>query len=137
MRTIGHAETLELMLLEPEFIEDVIATHTDFTIAMLEIGMREGYQFDAIWFFSDLCYKNDVRKLKKEYGKDIAFFGNINMDILARGITREIEEEVVSKIMAAKEEGGYIFHSDHSVPPTVSFDTYRMVVDLARTHGNY
>ncbi|MBU0715474.1 MAG: hypothetical protein KJ964_08975, partial [Verrucomicrobia bacterium] len=80
---------------------------------------------------------NDVRKLKKEYGSDIAFFGNINMDVLARGIAREIEAEVVSKVMVAKEGGGYIFHSDHSVPPTVSFESYRLAVDLARKHGGY
>lgn len=200
LRTIGYAQTLELMAMEPEFIEDVFATHTDFTIALLEAGISAGLKFDAVWFFSDLCYKNgmlfspalyrkmilpyhrkyrefcskhglffilhcdgdigqfipllieagfdclqplearagnDVRKLKKEYGKDIAFFGNINMDILARGIPREIEEEVVSKVKAAKEGGGYIFHSDHSVPPTISFDTYRLAIDLARAHGKY
>lgn len=200
LRTIGLKETLELMLMEPEFIEDVIATQTDFILAMLELGLNKGLKFDAVWFFADLCYKNgmlfspavyqkmvmpyhkkirafcskhnlflilhcdgdvrqfislvikagfdciqpleartgnDVRKLKKEYGRDLAFFGNINMDVLARGIAREIEEEVVSKVMVAKEGGGYIFHSDHSVPPTVSFASYRLAVDLARKHGGY
>jgi len=200
LRTIGLTETLELMLTEPEFIEDVIATQTDFLLAMLELGLNKGLKFDAVWFFSDLCYKNgmlfspevyrkmvmpyhqkisefcskhglflilhcdgdirkfipsvieagfdciqplearagnDVRKFKNEYGKDIAFFGNINMDVLSRGVASEIEEEVVSKIMVAKEGGGYIFHSDHSVPPTVSFKSYRMAVDLAKKHGVY
>ena len=59
------------------------------------------------------------------------------MDVLARGIAQEIEEEVVSKVMVAKEGGGYIFHSDHSVPPTVSFKSYQMAIDLARKYGGY
>ncbi|MBU0477740.1 hypothetical protein KKC91_04140 [bacterium] len=80
---------------------------------------------------------NDVRELKKLYGKDITFFGNINMDILAKGNKKEIENEVVTKIETAKKGGGYIFNSDHSVPPTVSFEDYSFAIKLARKHGNY
>jgi hypothetical protein len=64
---------------------------------------------------------NDAKKLKNEYGKDIAFFENINMDILARERKVKIEEEVGSKVLGVKEGGGYIFHSDHSAPPTESW----------------
>ena len=59
------------------------------------------------------------------------------MDGLVRGVKAEITHEVVSKVEAAKPGGGYIFHSDHSVPPTVSFDSYRLAVDLAKAHGAY
>ena len=33
--------------------------------------------------------------------------------------------------------GGYIYHSDHSIPPTVSFDSYRRVIELVREYGSY
>lgn len=79
---------------------------------------------------------NDVRELKKKYAGKICLFGNINMDVLARGDRVEIADEVISKVEAAKKDGGYIFHSDHSVPPTVSFDAYCLAHELARKHGN-
>jgi len=80
---------------------------------------------------------NDVRELKPLYGDKISFFGNISMDVLAAGDRKRIREEVVTKIEAAKPGGGYVHQSDHSVPPTVSYDAYRYWMDLAREHGDY
>ena len=79
----------------------------------------------------------DVRQLKPLYGDRLSFFGNINMDILATGDRDLIRHEVVTKIEAAKPGGGYIHQSDHSVPPTVSYDSYCYWMDLARQHGDY
>jgi len=80
---------------------------------------------------------NDVRQLKPLYGDSISFFGNISMDVLATGDRKLIEAEVVSKVDAAKVGGGYIHQSDHSVPPTVSYESYCYAMDLAREHGEY
>lgn len=79
----------------------------------------------------------DVRELKPLYGDRISFFGNINMDVLATGNRELIRHEVVSKIEAAKPGGGYIHQSDHSVPPTISYDSYCYWMDLAREYGEY
>ena len=46
-------------------------------------------------------------------------------------------EEVLSKLTVAMEGGGYIFCSDHSVPPHVSFDNYRYAIELVKEHGRY
>lgn len=80
---------------------------------------------------------NDVRKLKPRYGDDITLVGNINADILAKGDHREIEDEIASKITVAKEGGGYVYHIDHSVPPTIGFETYSFAMDLIRKFGSY
>ncbi|NCO37022.1 MAG: hypothetical protein AUJ92_08635 [Armatimonadetes bacterium CG2_30_59_28] len=80
---------------------------------------------------------NDVRELKPLYGGRISFFGNISMDVLATGDRHLIKHEVTSKVAAAKVDGGYIHQSDHSVPPTVSFDSYCFWMDLAREVGQY
>lgn len=79
----------------------------------------------------------DVRELKPLYGDQISFFGNINMDVLATGDRAAIRHEVVSKIEVAKVGGGYIHQSDHSVPPTVSYEAYCYWMELAREHGGY
>ena len=78
----------------------------------------------------------DVRKLKKEFGKDLTFMGNINVMKLS-GSKKDIEEEVISKISIAKKGGGYIYHSDHSVPPDVSLENYKYLISLIKKYGTY
>ena len=78
----------------------------------------------------------DVRELKKRYDNQIVFMGNIDVTKMS-GTRKEIEEELRSKIMVAKQGGGYIYHSDHTVPPSVSFDNYNYVVELVRKYGKY
>ena len=78
----------------------------------------------------------DVRELKKEYGKRLICFGNIDVRKLA-GSREEVEEEVRSKLEAGKEDGGYIFHSDHSVPSDVSFENYKLALEMLEKYGRY
>jgi uroporphyrinogen decarboxylase len=89
--------------------------------------------FDAIQPLEAKCGQ-DVRELKKLYAGKITLFGNIDIRKLS-GTRQDVEEEVVSKIEVAKQGGGYIFHSDHSVPPTVSFENYCYAVELVKKHG--
>ena len=77
----------------------------------------------------------DVRELKKQY-PNFVYCGNIDARVMAtsRGA---IEEEVTTKLLAAKEGGGYIYHVDHSVPPDVSLRNYKFVLEMVRRHGGY
>ncbi|MEK6794702.1 MAG: uroporphyrinogen decarboxylase family protein [Spirochaetota bacterium] len=79
---------------------------------------------------------NDVRKFKAAYGGDITFFGNIDADIVAAGDHAAIEEEVRTKVTTAAVGGGYIYHIDHSVPPTVSFSDYRFLIECVMKYGS-
>lgn len=89
--------------------------------------------FNAIQPLEAKCGQ-DVRELKKLYHGKITFFGNIDIRKLS-GTRKDIEEEVISKVECAKKGGGYIFHSDHSVPPTVSWQNYCYAVELVKKHG--
>lgn len=79
---------------------------------------------------------NDVRRLKPLYGERITLFGNISVERLS-GSVEEAEAEVEAKVRAAAPGGRYIFHSDHSVPPTVPLANYRRAVEAARRIGRY
>ena len=68
-----------------------------------------------------------VANLKKEFGNDMAFMGNIDVRKLA-GSKSEIDEEINKKIIPAMKGGGYIYHSDHSIPPEVSLENYRYLM---------
>jgi uroporphyrinogen decarboxylase len=92
--------------------------------------------FDAIQPLEARC-GNDVRVMKSQHGDRITLFGNIGVDVLATGDREAIQHEVVSKLQAAMPGGGFIWHSDHSVPPTVSFVDYTYAVDLTREYGRY
>ncbi|MHB1000984.1 MAG: uroporphyrinogen decarboxylase family protein [Armatimonadota bacterium] len=78
----------------------------------------------------------DVRVLKELYGNKITFFGNIDVRKLS-GTREDIEEEISSKIPVAMKNGGYIYHSDHSVPPTVSWENYCYAHELIDKYGKY
>ena len=78
----------------------------------------------------------DVRDLKRRYGDRLVLFGNIDVRQLA-GTREEVEEEVRSKVTAGKEGGGYMYHSDHSVPNDVSLENYRFALETLRRYGAY
>jgi len=78
----------------------------------------------------------DVRTLKAQYGERLVLIGNVDVRALS-GTREEIEREIVSKVPVAAENGGYIYHSDHSVPNTVSFENYAYALDLVKRHGAY
>lgn len=79
----------------------------------------------------------DVRDLKRQYGDRLAFMGNIDTRKMADPDPTVIEEEIRSKFEVAMQGGGYIYHSDHSVPPSVSFAQYCRTIDLVRKYGHY
>jgi uroporphyrinogen decarboxylase len=78
----------------------------------------------------------DIRELAGTYGDRLVFYGNIDVRKLS-GSKQEIEQEVTSKLAAVKETGGYIYHSDHSVPNSVSFENYAFAIELIRQYGTY
>ena len=74
----------------------------------------------------------DLIQLKEKYGDKIAFMGGIDVRLMAQDDPRLIEEEINEKITVAKQGGGYIYHSDHSVPRNVSFQNYQRVINLVK-----
>lgn len=98
--------------------------------AMLEIGVD---CFQPLEAKANL----DVRDLKVQFGSRAAWMGNIDATILLTNDRERIESEVSSKISVAKAGGGYIYHSDHSVPPGVSWETYRFLMERVELHGRY
>ena len=79
----------------------------------------------------------DLVTLKKQYGAKLALMGGIDVRAMASDDPQVIEKEIREKLTIAKEGGGYIFHSDHSVPDDVSLEQYRRVIDLVMQYGSY
>jgi uroporphyrinogen decarboxylase len=79
----------------------------------------------------------DIVELKKTYGDRLAFMGGIDTRLIGDPDKTKIEEEIKKTIEAAKEGGGYIYHSDHSIPTSVSFEDYQFLMDLIKKYGIY
>ena len=80
---------------------------------------------------------NDLLALKAQYGDRLTFMGGIDVRAMAHPDPAVIEHEIATKIPVARRGGGYIYHSDHSVPDNVSFAQYRRVMALVAEHGRY
>ncbi|OGO28349.1 MAG: hypothetical protein A2W33_10445 [Chloroflexi bacterium RBG_16_52_11] len=78
----------------------------------------------------------DVIELRRQYGHQIGFCGNMDVLTWANAEDDELKRVVLTKLNAAK-GGGYIFQSDHSVPSNVSAHNYEYVVNLVREYGKY
>ncbi len=64
----------------------------------------------------------DAVELRRRLGEELAFYGNISATAMA-GPREALELELARKVPLAR-EGGFILHSDHSVPPEVSFEAF-------------
>jgi uroporphyrinogen decarboxylase len=78
----------------------------------------------------------DVRELNAEYGDRLVFYGNIDVRKLS-GTKGEIEDEIAQKLAVFKGSGRYIYHSDHSVPNSVSFENYAFAIEMVKRYGTY
>jgi len=80
----------------------------------------------------------DLRRLKPLYGARIGFMGNVDIRVLESNDLARVEREVKTKVLCGIEDGGpYIFHSDHSIPSSVKYQTYRFALDCALKYGQY
>lgn len=79
---------------------------------------------------------NDFFNIVDAYGDDLVLTGGIDVRILCTNDRKEIDRELKEKITYVKNKR-YIFHSDHSIPPDVTLDTYRFVIEKAMEYGHY
>lgn len=77
----------------------------------------------------------DVLKLKKEYGDKLVFRGGINA--VNWNNTEAILAEINEKVPILKENGGFIFSSDHSIPNSVSLENMRRIMEEIKRVGKY
>jgi uroporphyrinogen decarboxylase len=73
--------------------------------------------------------------LKQQYGQALVLHGGVNAVLWDQ--PEAIRAEMERVIPVLKENGGYIFSSDHSVPSSVSLEDFRRIIELAKELGSY
>ena len=77
----------------------------------------------------------DPIKLEKENGDRLVLHGGVNAILWDK--PEEIKAEIERVVPVLKENGGYIFASDHSIPNAVSLTDFRGIVELVKKAGAY
>ena len=100
-----------------ELLPDILATGID---ALNPIEVKAGM---------------DPLQLKRDYGDELLLHGGVNAVLWddRECIIAEIER-VVPKL---KENGGYIFASDHSIHAGVSLENFRAIIETVKRCGSY
>ncbi len=79
----------------------------------------------------------DLLQLHRDYGEILSFMGGIDVRVLYTNDPTQIDAELESKIPIVKQGYGYVLHSDHSIPNTVDYETYRYFIDKGLALGTY
>jgi len=76
---------------------------------------------------------NEPTGLKRDFGRDITFYGAIStQSTLPRGTVDDVRAEVRERIHVLGKGGGYICGSDHGIMPDVPIQNVLAMVDEAR-----
>ena len=73
--------------------------------------------------------------LKKKYGDRLVLHGGINAVLWDQ--KEAIVSEIERVVPVLKENGGYIFSSDHSIPNAVSLDNMKAIMSAVKKAGQY
>lgn len=196
----GHEHLLMGMAMDPEWVQDMVATYADLIVSLMEILFAEEGLPDAVWFSEDLGFKfrpfmspamyreiiqpghkrtmdfchskglpvivhscgcveplvpglmeagmdclqaievkagMDLLKLHRQFGDRLALCGGIDARYLAANDTEAVQVELAGKIPVVKQGFGYILQSDHSIPASCRYDTYRHFVAEGLRLGAY
>jgi uroporphyrinogen decarboxylase len=71
----------------------------------------------------------DPLRINRNFGDRIALMGGIDVRTLYTNDRAVIDQELESKIPSIKATHNYVLHSDHSIPKTVDYETYRYFIE--------
>lgn len=90
------------------------------------------------------CYQTfqpeiyDIKKIKKEYGGKLSFWGGISTQfILAHGTPEDVRRVCVETIRIMRKGGGYIAAPTHSVPPDVPAENILAMLEVFQNQQLY
>lgn len=80
----------------------------------------------------------DLRELKREFGRDLAFQGGIDIQhTLPRGTPAEVTREVQDRLAAAKAGGGYILCTAHNLQADTPMENIAALFEAYHACGAY
>jgi uroporphyrinogen decarboxylase len=89
--------------------------------------------FDALHPMERKADGNNPFLFAEKYKDKLTFIGGFDVRIFETNDRERIRREMIAYIDGMKSRGArLVFASDHSIPPTIDYDTYRFIVDVYR-----
>ena len=99
---------------------------------LIEIGV------DALHPVQVSAKSMETAQLKREFGRDITFWGGIDTHrVLPRGTPGDVREEVRMRIADLAPGGGYVLGAVHNIQAEVPVENVLAMLDAAREFGRY
>lgn len=77
----------------------------------------------------------DIREVKQRYRGKLCVWGNVEVDLLARGTPEEVREQVRWLIKNVAPGGGYVLGSSNTIPDYVNPECYIAMIEEAKRLG--
>ena len=119
----AHSKNLKVMMHSCGFIEPLLPH-------VIEAGI-DGLQVIEVKAGMDLL------RIFKNFGDKIALMGGIDVRTLYSNDKKIIDAELEGKIPVVKDGFAYFLHSDHSIPKTVEYETYKYFIEKGLELGKY
>jgi uroporphyrinogen decarboxylase len=79
----------------------------------------------------------DTSRLKREFGKELSFWGGIDTQhVLPFGSVREVREEVKKRMGDLSGDGGYVLAAVHNIQDEVPAENIAAMFETARECGS-
>ena len=118
-----HSQGLKLIMHSCGFIEPLLPYIVESGIDCLQaIEVKAGM---------------DLLRIYKQYGDHISLMGGIDVRVLCSNDRIAIDRELEAKIPIVKQGFGYMLHTDHSIPNTVKYETYRYFIEKGLSLGSF
>ncbi|MFW6163822.1 MAG: uroporphyrinogen decarboxylase family protein, partial [Planctomycetota bacterium] len=79
----------------------------------------------------------DIRAVKRDYGDRLCVLGNVDLDLLARGMPHEVDAEARSLLRDLGPGGGYILTSGNSLTSYLKPENVLAMATACRRYGTY
>jgi uroporphyrinogen decarboxylase len=107
--------------------------HTCGNMAAIMDYLIDEVRMDAKHSFEDTI--EDVRDVKKTYGRRTGIIGGIDVDFLCRSGEKEIRKRVRDTLDVCQPGGGYCLGTGNSVTNYIPLESYLAMVDEGRLYG--
>jgi uroporphyrinogen decarboxylase len=106
------------------------------TAAALDMIVEAG--FDALNPMERKALNNEPFTFAETHGDELAFVGGLDVRHLESNDPERVRREVADYVEGMKARGArVVFAEDHSLPPTVHYDTYQLALEVYREHMWY
>ena len=133
-------------MISPEMFAEFVVPYTKQRVQQIHEKFRLpvfkhacGNNWKLMDMFVDIgwdCYQSiqptaemDIAEVKKRYGERLCLWGGVPVEHLMRGTKDDIKKSVAYAVTSARQGGGYIFGTSHSIAVGSNYENFMTMLD--------